>query len=492
MFPPYLFAYAETLRVEPAVVALRRLAEASGAKLWITGGTLRDVILARWPKDLDLAVDGDPIALGQQLAAEGLATFVPLDPSTGTVRAAIQSTQGITWIDMVALRADDIETDLWARDFSINAIALPLDDSFDAGTGVFIDPTGGRDDLHNRTLRLTTDQAISDDPLRILRGYRLMAQLGFELPPKTRQALQQHAALADRPSAERIVQELAGLLAAPDPSVALSAMMADGVLGAIIPELAKAVGVGQNAYHHLDVWEHTLETVRQMATMVHSPAARADESFDGYLADTANHSPLLWSALLHDVGKPDCRTQVDEAVHFYRHEQVGAKQTAAISKRLRLSKKHQDRITRLVQNHLRPLLLLAQQGPEALTPRAADRLGQAMEDDLAGLFLLAIADTRATQGPAAQKDGEAQLTALWQRLTALREKHILPVDEESPWLTGHDLIHRFGIPEGPLVGEWLAALRDARIEGRINDRQDLKHWLAARLKALHNNSEKES
>ncbi len=494
-FPPYLFAYAETLKAEPAVTALRELAAQAGARLWITGGTLRDVLLTRWPNDLDLAVEGDTSTLGRQLADAGHGTFVPLDPDTGTVRVALNGTQGIDWIDMVALRAPTIEADLTLRDFTINAIALPLDDQFDASTAPYIDPTGGRDDLHRRILRITGKHALEDDPIRVLRGYRIAARLGFEMDAPTRRAMISHADQTSLPAAERTAHELASLLATPDPSTTLAEMMADGVLPVLIPELHDTVGVGQNGYHHLDVWGHTLETVRIMAELIANPGSRPIEDFDAYLRTDAARQVLLWAALLHDVGKPPCRTEQDGRVRFYGHEDRGAEMADCIGLRLRHSNRHRLRVTRLVKNHLRPLLLASKHNREPVTVRAVDRLYRALEEDLPGLFLLALADTRATRGVDAEADSEARLLALWHHVNRCRAESITPVDDGPPLLTGHDLIHRFGLSEGPLIGHILADFRDARIAGELDDAPDnhhaIEHWLKTRLKTRSQPSEKD-
>ncbi|MBI5136267.1 MAG: HD domain-containing protein [Nitrospirae bacterium] len=492
MFPPYLFAYAETLRAEPAVAALRAIAGRMGARLWLTGGTLRDVLLTRWPKDLDLAVDGDTTELGQRLEAAGHGRCVPLDPDTGTVRLALRGSQGIDWIDMVTLRAATIEGDLAARDFSVNAIALPLDDAFDTATAAFVDPTGGRADLHARVLRLAGPTALADDPARIARGYRLAAQLGFSLDPETRSALRAHAALVARPAVERIARELDELLAAPDPSTALADMMADGVLPVLLPELAAGVGATQNGYHHLDVWGHTLQTVAELARLLRDPLARPEDTeLDACLRDDETRRVLAWAALLHDVGKPATRHEEHGRVRFIGHEREGARLTEAVTRRLRLSGRRARRVARLVAHHLRPMLLMAQ-GTDTVTVRAIDRLCRDLEEDLEGLFLLALADTRAARGPDRPADAEQRLLALWNHVRTVRHRHIRPVDDGPPFLTGDDLVRRFGVPQGPLVGELLRALRDARLAGEITTRQDVKHWLRARLKGTSGGADKDS
>ena len=480
MFPPYLFAYAETLRAEPSVAALRQLATAQGARLWITGGTLRDALLTRWPHDLDLAVDGDVERLGRALADEVSGTFVPLDPDTGTVRVAVPSNQGIDWFDMVRLRGNTIGDDLAARDFTINAIALPLDGRFDDGSAEFVDPTGGRPDLHAQVLRMTSRAALEEDPLRVLRAYRFGAVLGFSIEDRTRTTLRELAATCAAPAPERVAQELRALLTAPDPTASLAAMAEDRVLHALLPELAAGIGVSQNGFHHLDVWGHTLETLRLLGPLLGNPQAFDSDDLFAYAGDPGHRESVAWAALFHDVAKPECRSEDADGVHFFGHDTVGAAGFADIARRLRLPGALARRAGRLIRNHLRPLHLgpMLEQG--AVTPRAVDRLYRDLEGDVPGLFLLALADCRAALGPARRADAEDQLIALYRHLSTCHRERIAPVDDAPPLVTGHDLMKTLKIAEGPLVGRLLALLRGARIEGTEFTRDEALAWLRER------------
>jgi len=483
--PPYLFAYAETLRAEPAVAALDALAEAQGARLWVTGGTLRDALLTRWPRDLDLAVAGDVDALGKALARKVRAKFVPLDPATGAARVAIRSAQGIDWIDLVALRGPSIEDDLRARDFTINAVAVALDGLLGRSSAAYIDPTGGRDDLHARVIRMTSEKALADDPLRILRAYRFCAQLGFEIEPETGAALARLAARAAEPAPERIHHELSSLLRAPAPADTLARMMADGVLGRILPELAATLRVTQDAHHHLPVWEHSVETVRQLGgVLAEGPEGLAEALAADAAAcrdDPAAREVLVWAALCHDVGKPPCRGEVDGKVHFRGHDDAGADMFLAAAKRLRLPGWKARRAGRLIHHHLRPLHLAEPFRAGTLTVRAIDRLHRALGDDLGMLFLLALADSRASLGPARPPDAEATLVALYAHVAAVREERIRPLDRAPRLLTGRDLMDRLGVPKGPTVGELLEALREAQLAGEVTSREGAEAWVRGRL-----------
>jgi poly(A) polymerase len=481
MLPPYLFAYAETLRAEPAVAALDALARDAGARLWVTGGTLRDALLTRWPRDLDLAVAGDVDALGKQLARAVRAKYVPLDPATGAARVAIRSTQGIDWIDLVALRGPAIDDDLKARDFTINAVGIALDGLLGRSAAAYIDPTGGRDDLHARRIRMTSEKALADDPLRILRAYRFSAQLGFSIEAETGAALMRLAPRAAEPAPERIHHELSRLLRAPAPADVLARMMADGVLGRILPELAATIGVAQNDHHHLPVWEHTVATVRALGEVLADPPEPLAAEAAAARGDDALREVLLWAALCHDIGKPSCKGEADGRTHFRGHDDAGADLFLAAARRLRLPGWKSRRAGRLVRHHLRPLHLGQPFREATLTVRAVDRLHRDLGDDLGALFLLALADSRASLGPARPAGAEDTLLALYARVVQLREERIRPLEQAPRLLTGRDLMDRLGVPKGPLVGELLEALREAHLAGEVTTREGAEAWVRTRL-----------
>ncbi|MDH5527465.1 MAG: HD domain-containing protein [Nitrospirota bacterium] len=488
MLPPYVFAYAETLRAEPAVLELARLATHAGTPLWVTGGTLRDALLTRWPADLDLAVDGDTASLGQALAKAGHGTYVPLDPDTGTVRVALKSTQGIDWIDLVQIRGDSLQTDLALRDFTINAIALPLEALIGDGPDTFIDPTGGRPDLHAQTVRMVSEAVLDDDPLRVLRAYRFAAVLGFELDAATRTACAARAASLSRVAIERIRQEFSKLICAPRPAPVLAMMMEDGLLDVIAPELTACRNVDQNHFHHLNVWEHSLETVEQLSRLVTDPGVLSDTDSLPWLHRPELREALFWAALFHDVGKPVCRTVEGERVRFLGHDKAGAELFDAIGPRLCLPGKLTRRVRGLIRHHLRPLHLMAEHHAGNLTRRAVAHLYRDLKGDVPGLFLLSRADLAATRGPAHQPESGSWLRALQQEVEAIYRDQVAPAEATPPLFTGNDLINGFGVPEGPRVGKLLGSLRRAQIAGEVTSREQAEAWLRDRLAQGHMNA----
>ena len=225
---------------------IRANAPVEGA--WLVGGSVRDLLMGRPVTDIDLVVDGDPGRAARALARRRGGSPFPLSERHGAWRVV----NGGPTVDVAGCRGGSIADDLGQRDFTINAIAMPLDG------GDAIDPYGGRDDLRAERIRLVSAQVFDDDPLRLLRLGRIAHELGFVIDRPARGRARERAALADRPSGERIYMEMRRILLLDDPADGIRILDDLDVLEVVLPELAPTRGVEQSGHHHLDVFEHTL------------------------------------------------------------------------------------------------------------------------------------------------------------------------------------------------------------------------------------------
>ena len=231
-------------------------------------------------------------------------------------------------LDLTEFRAGDLAADLRKRDFSVNAMAINLETVFTSETPPIIDPWGGREDLAAGRLQLLAAENFLADPLRLLRAFRFAATHGFKLTMEVQGAVRQYgSAIADM-AGERIHQELFRLLEAPQAFPVLRQMEELNFLGQILPELAEMKGVAQNGYHHLDVFDHSLQAVAQLEKILAAPEAFFKKTV-AYVADYAGQvkkRPLLkLAALFHDAGKPATQNfrEDQERYTFYHHEQLG-------------------------------------------------------------------------------------------------------------------------------------------------------------------------
>ncbi len=292
----------------------------SGTPAWLVGGAVRDELLGRATEDYDLAVAGDPRGAARTLGRATGGTAFPLSEAFGAWR--VVGREG--WhVDLVALRDGDLERDLRARDFTVNAMARPL-----AG-GDLVDPTGGRDDLGARRLRMTSEAALREDPLRALRAIRFAVELSLSLEPATSSAVQRVAPRVSGVAGERVFAELRRVVCAPEPSSGLRLMSAHALTSVVLPELEALRGVTQSEFHHLDVHDHTLEVLDAVTVLERDPAAVGLARHAGQIVavlgegladDLTRGEAMRFAALLHDAAKPATRAVTPEGrITFIGH-----------------------------------------------------------------------------------------------------------------------------------------------------------------------------
>ena len=461
--------------------------------LYLAGGVVRDLLLARAPADIDLSVNCDARTWAAQLAARSGGALVPLGREEDAARVV---TRGQV-IDFSAFRqgAATIEEELCLRDLTVNALALRLDPLLDmseatcAGELPLIDPTGGRADLEQGRIRVAGTESFLNDPLRILRAFRFAAVLGFGVEPQTLALIRQQAHLIARPAPERIAHELDLIMASGESSQAVRSMAETGLLWELIPELAVGRNMEQPKSHHLDVFGHSLEALRQMERLLVDPGhwfPGCEDSMNACLSQPGMQRRLCWAALMHDVGKPPTfarRADKDNRITFYHHDHVGARVWDAFAQRFRWSNEERERVGQLISHHMRPFFLANVAREGQLSLRACIRLLRKVGDFLPGLFLLAMADSLAGLGEARIANMEQELSALYLHLAKVHRDHVVPVRKARPLISGHDLIKELGLHPGPLFKTILSAVEEAQMEGLVtakNDALELARHLGGR------------
>lgn len=462
--------------------------------VYLAGGAVRDALLGEASYDLDFAVPSGAISLafavGDLLGAPAFA----MDRERDIGRVVLPDQQ--TMLDFATFRGQDLEADLRARDFTINALALPvarLDDQ------ELIDPTGGLEDLRAGVIRLTHQGALLDDPVRALRAVRLSARFGFALLPATAAAVRAAADSLRTTSAERVRDELLKILETGQPQQGLLQMADLGLLEVILPELARLQGVQQSPPHHEPVLAHTasvLSWLLEVEAAVVDGQSVGDESLleaQGLLApfweELAAHLNrevmgslsgvllLRLGALFHDVGKGEIQTtDPDGRIRFLGHDKIGARLAARRLRALRLSNEAVHHVQRIVAGHMRPLFL---NQTEKVTRRAIYRFFR--DTGAAGLDigLLSLADHLATyDGPGEQSQWHGLLAVvrqLYQHYFEAYEETVAP----PPLLDGNELMAALDLSPGPEVGRLLRLLEEAQAAGEVNSRDEALALLRA-------------
>jgi len=429
---------------------LERAAEDLDLKAWVVGGYVRDKLLGRPHANPDVVVEnGDALTLARHFAEISGAPPPVTFERFGTAQVTLPG----HLVEFVTARSESyapdsrkpdvrpatLEEDLLRRDFTINTMLMDT-------RGAIHDPLGGRKDLEARRLRTPADpeRTFSDDPLRMLRAIRFVAELGFEPAPDLVPAMRKLKTRLAPPviSVERIADELRKMLVSPGPGRALRLLDEADLLEVILPEIAATKGVPQSGYHTHDVFGHTVLTV------------------EGTPPDLL----LRVAALFHDAGKP--ATAKGDGT-FLGHEEVGADIARAALERLRFSLKEIDAVTRLVRLHLRPVFYKSE-----WTDGAVRRLARDAGPLLERLMALARADIAASAYPEPEKLDELQ-----SRLDAVRAER---PSRLKPVITGEEIMRIRGIAPGPEVGKIKERLEELVLEGEIPpERQAVIDYLSA-------------
>jgi poly(A) polymerase len=461
------------LRREHALQVVAELAADRQIQVYLVGGTVRELLLGQEIHDLDLAVSRQTLDLAQALALALGGTFVLLDEQERSARVVWQGQE----LDLTEFRAADLSGDLQRRDFRLNAMAIDLQALFDDTDPGIIDPWGGREDLAAGRLQLLLPENFRQDPLRLLRAFRFAASHGFEMTAEVKEVVREYGPAIAGIAGERIHQELFRLLAAPRAYPVLRQMEELGFLGRIFPELEEMKGVVQNGYHHLDVFEHSLLAMAQLEEVLAKTRFFFKETV-GYLADyTQQHKKpalLKLAALFHDAGKPPTQgfREDQERYTFYHHEQVGVAIFQGVAARLRFSQEETRTVTRLIELHMRPFLLLPEYKQGTLSQRALSRLIKAARPELAGVFLLAMADSLAGQGGLKPPDAEEVLADFCDQVYLFLKERVEPQEQRPRLLTGDDLIKELDLEPGPEFRKLLLAVEEMAWEGRIKSREE--------------------
>ncbi len=452
---------------------------------YLVGGYLRDSLLSQPPgRDIDVAVAGDSQALGRQLSKMLGGKFVPLSPTFGTARVVAPDPEGGTWTVDLSAFAGSIEEDLARRDFTINALALPLAHWGSGALGEeLIDPFQGRKDLAEKCIRAVSRHAFQDDPCRLLRSVRLASALGFRLEPETARQVLADASHLGAVAVERVRDEFLSILALDGAKGSLEALDRLDLLCRIIPELAEAKGVDQPKMHYWDVWGHLLHAVENAERITkghqHSPVftliywtAETAAYFNREAGDLHSRRTMLkLAALLHDIAKPRTKhVEEDGRTRFPGHFEDGAKMAEERLAHLRCGSKGIGIVSNMVKHHLRPSHMM-QGVAEVPTARAIHRYFRDLGDVAVDTLYLSLADYLAAKGPELHPDD----WAIRARMTG----HMIHAGFQAEdamanlrLVNGNELIEQFHLNPGPVIGRLLERIEEAQGAGEISTREE--------------------
>lgn len=417
-------------------------------KVYLVGGAVRDLLMKIEPKDFDFVVEGKGFDFGKRFAKFTNGAFVPLSVKDDEARVVKDDCN----FDFNGLGNENLERDLMRRDFTINALAIDLDQ-----TDTIIDIFDGITHLTAKKLRLTSRDSLRLDPLRILRGFRFAVELGFTL----QKDFFAEAKKIDLEgiARERISYELVRIMQHDESFEAIKQMDSLNIFLAIFPE-------AQLVIKDRRLWKHSLATYQAIEMFLGKNRVfkKYENEFRQYFAEPRKRALLKLAGLLHDIAKPHTQMVGKRGeTHFYGHDAKGAKLVERIGyERLKISRTDIDTLVTLVREHMRLHLLATGRN---LTDRAIRRFFRDLDTEYLGAMILAWADGYATAGRT------RHLEKTFYRMLDLKR-----ADESKPkvkrLITGHDLIDRLKLTPGPIFKIVLNEVLDQQLEGKIKTKEE--------------------
>jgi len=448
---------------DQSVQAAFALARERGIEMYLVGGCIRDAIETEavaakgapaksGPFDFDFAIKSNALEFARDVADQLAGHYVVLDPQFDIARVVLESGN---YLDFAGYKSS-MHEDLMRRDLTINALALDGSER-----DQIIDLVGGLEDLESNTIRAISEAVLQEDPLRLLRVYRFAVAREALIESQTRDFVKNNMALLAQVAPERINYEFFTLMDKPNAGSYIHEMGAIGLLEAVYPELKDCRRVTANSYHHLALFDHSLETVPQLEAKLPTLPAYFVESVSQPMSyGVTRLAATKVASLLHDIGKPGTwEVQPDGRHSFIGHDKLGAEMIRPLAQRAKWPRALTKLVEKLVLWHLRPGQLFHTGEP---TVKALNRFYRNVGEDFAELMLLAFADFGSTRGPGLTGDKREALSQSLHSLVEGYPAYLESIANIPKLLGGADVMGLLGIGPGPIVGEILNALSEAQ------------------------------
>lgn len=464
---------------DPVLKILANQATRLQKRAYLVGGYVRDSLLGLTPKDADLMFEGEGLSetLGNFIAEKFGSTLVRFEKHMVVYRITVQDRQ----YDIADLHDQTMTDDQLRRDFTINSLAVEIGSLVqnpNPGGESLLDASTGMLDLRDRIIRINSESVLNDDPLRIVRMFRFKTQLGFDIDSQSLEMASKYVNQLHKISGERVRDELFQILNRPRSAETLLQMDSIGVLSKLFPTIDEMRGVTQNEYHHLDVFDHTMDSIRQIEDVIlfdlpvfQQYREELLEHIHSEIVPGRKFSALMKLALLfHDIAKPRTReVRNDGKVTFINHNKRAVDMIDPDLEYLRLSRKERMYINMMVEGHLRPGFL----NPDSPTlSRAIFRYFDQYDDWGVDLVVMSVADRLAAQGEKVDDDlneRHDKTTAILLDAYYNRNKVLVrPPD----LINGDDLMVELNLPPGREIGILLRIVKEAQAAGEVNTKED--------------------
>ena len=508
----------DNIKSLPFVRTVKTVSDELDVEVYLVGGIVRDMIIEEaWrlesgvgSLDIDFAIGGDALLFGKRVGDAVNGSYFPLDVERCVSRVVVKKPEARSQkseaykeiiLDFSKIRGGSIEDDLKLRDFTINSIALNLDDLFKDGVLRYIDPTGGIADINDKVIRVYDKSVIDDDPIRMLRAIRFESQLDFLMNDKLEILIKENGHKIKKSSGERIRDELFNILSGNKSHIYIQRLKDLKLLEEIIPETTPPSipplqkggvgGVEQGRHHKYFLWEHSINTLKTLEVLIENLQRKFPDRYIQLYEMLSNvleqgisaKEALKLSSIMHDIGKPLTK-ELDKNgnVHFINHEKLSADIAEKLCHRLRLGNNIYKTMTTIVRNHMRPILL---SNEKKVTNRAIFRFFRDTNEAGVLICLLSIADINATRGSGIFDDTAEDIEGLVKRMIDFYfEGFTRQID--SPLISGDEIMKRLNLKSGPEIGELLKEIEEQRAEGIISDKGDAIKFLEAKKTSFFN------
>lgn len=444
---------------------LKNFFEQKKEHAYVVGGYIRDCLLNIESSDIDVVVDkGKACVLSKELANNINGYWVELDSLNNIYRVVFADKKN--YVDFADCVGTSINEDLMRRDFTINALG------YDILKDKIIDVCNGLSDIENKRIQEISEGNLIDDPIRIFRAFRFHSTLGFEFTENLKSLLRKHAGLISTAAKERINTELIKLFDGKNIVNTLYLLDEHGVLELIIPEVAEIKKIPPNSHHHLCLFDHSIETVKQIQLYYNQSCNEVKSHLDSFfLGGQKRLAYLKFAAFLHDVGKP-VTWKIDETTkrhRFIMHDTEGAKIIEPTLKNLKFSKKQIAYIQKIIKNHIYPASLVT---AEDKNEKAYLRFYRKIEDEVIDLIAIAHADRMSALGQDITQD---IINKNIDGLQTLLDFYFQEKNKLAPLpklLDGKEIMQILNIPASRQLGLIIEGLKEAQISSEVNTKEE--------------------
>ena len=432
---------------------------------YIVGGFIRDVLMNKKSPDRDLIICScDVKAFSKKLADSLNAHFIELDTKNDIYRIVLKDK--VNYLDITKPIENDFEKDIKRRDLTINAIA------YDIKNHKFVDLAGGIEDIKNKKIKGISDKNFEDDPLRLLRIFRFYSKTGFEIDNSLIKLAKKLYKEINKPAKERVTVELLKMFEGKYCDLALLKLDECNLLEEIFPIYKEVKKVPVNSHHHLDLFHHLIETVRQIQIIYENSNAQIQEYLNiERFGQVKAIAFLKMAGFLHDIGKPSTWTIEEETGRhrFIKHDEMGSKLVVPILKELKFSKRQAEYIKTLIKFHIYPSGMVS---AADVSEKAYFKFYRKMDGYVIDVIILAMADRLSARGV---QITEEMVNNNITKLTNLLDTYLKSKDTMQPLeklLDGRDIMEILQIKQGPKLGKIIKDLTEAQISGDVTTKKD--------------------